>query len=114
MTDECPGKRHGYDRFPRNIGWMRSCGVWHCISALICRLPVTAKRFDGPARRELRQPLTVHDRARISGTVFREAGEPIKQANRSAGELRLRNPSVADHPVCWSAKGQSLRAEAAQ
>ena len=113
MTDERAGERHGYDRFSGNVGGAGSRGIWRRVSALTCRPAVISEPFDGPARHEFRQPLAVHDRTRISRAVFREAGEPIKQANRPAGELHLRHQSLADYPVCWSVTGQSSHAEAA-
>jgi len=114
MTDERAGERRGYDRFSGNVGGAGSCGIWRRISALTCRPAVISEPFDGPARREFRQPLAVHDRTRLSRAVFREAGEPIKEANRPDSELHLRHRSATDHSVCSSATGQSSHAEAAQ
>jgi len=111
VTGQCAGEPHRYDRFLGNMGGVRSCGVWHRISPLTCRLAVTSRRFDGPAN--FRQPLAVNDHTRVSGAVFCESGELIKQANRPAGELQRPHRSPHDHPVCSSATGQSSDAEAA-
>jgi hypothetical protein len=93
----------------------RSRLMWHSIRALACRPAVISSRFDGPACRRFRQPLTSMGRSLSrAGAVAADAGERIEEENRPAGERRLRHRSPADHPLWWSATGQDSRPAPAQ
>jgi hypothetical protein len=77
---------------------------------------VIPRRFGGPVCRHFSSALAPRDRTGISaaGMACGGAAERVKQANRPAGERRLRHRSLADYPFCGSATGPSSQIGIAQ